>query len=64
MRMGPEPLPVEIRGVRYANALEAAKALGVKRNTIYCALGKGRIDYVGLGKGSNRKRKEERHGPY
>ena len=50
-----DPMPVRIRGVDYPNAREAAKALKVKQVSIYCAISKGTVDTVGLGKGKCKK---------
>ena len=41
--------PLIIRGVTYESRAEAAKLLGVSRNTIYKALKRGTLENVGLG---------------
>jgi predicted DNA-binding protein (UPF0251 family) len=43
--------PVRIRGVDYPSQKAAADALGVSRATVNQALDRGRIEFVGLGKG-------------
>lgn len=48
-------MPITIRGVRYENAEEAAKAIGVKRSTIYSALYRNTLDTVGTGTGRMKK---------
>ncbi len=40
--------PVRIRGVDYPSQAAAARALGVTRNTVNCALERGDIDSIGL----------------
>ena len=50
-----EAMPVKIRGKVYKNAGAAAKALGVKRSTIYSALYRNTLDTVGLGTGKHKK---------
>lgn len=52
---------VEVRGVTYNSADEAAKALGVARVTVYSALSKGKQDTLGLGRG-NRKEESRKSG--
>lgn len=52
----PKPRPVTIRGVTYASAREAAEALGVRRTTIDAARSRGRLDMVGTGHGTGRKK--------
>lgn len=47
---------ITIRGVTYASAAAAARAFGVTRENIYMARARGRLDYVGLGKGGNQHR--------
>lgn len=43
------PMPVLIRGVTYPSAREAAEALGVSVDTVYCAIIRGNPDRCGLG---------------
>lgn len=44
---------VSVRGTVYANAHEAAKALGVALITVYTAVINGRTDQLGLGRGAH-----------
>lgn len=44
-------LRIRVRGKTYPSAAAAARAHGVTVNTVYSALHRGRIDYLGLGKG-------------
>lgn len=48
-------MPVVIRGTHYPTVTDAALALGVKKATIYSALSRGRIDFVGIGRGQRPK---------
>lgn len=47
---------VAIRGTIYETVNEAAEAMGVQTNTIYRAINMGRIDSVGLGRGTRPER--------
>ena len=51
---GARERPVTIRGVTYESRTEAAKALGVRANTIYKALKRGTVENVGLRKNAAR----------
>ena len=48
-RPGAEPMPILIRGVFYASAHDAARALNVLPSAIWQALSQNRLDTVGLG---------------
>jgi hypothetical protein len=50
-----DTMPVIIRGVHYPTVTAASLALGVKKITIYSALSRGRLDFVGLGRGHRPK---------
>lgn len=52
--MARDEMPISIRGVTYANAREAAAAVGVTRSTIYSAIYRNTLDTVGLGTGSRK----------
>lgn len=45
---------VKIRGKTYPSVRAAAEALGVQPVTIHSANSRGRLDYVGLGRGAGR----------
>lgn len=44
-------MSIEVRGTVYESAEAAAEALGVKTESVYSALNRGRIEYLGLGPG-------------
>jgi hypothetical protein len=54
---GTEPVPVRIRGVVYPSISAAAREFKVKPSSICTALARGRIDFVGLGRGTHGKQK-------
>ena len=56
-------MSVIIRGTVYSSADEAAKALGVKRNTVYAAIFKGRVDNVGIGTGKHSSYRKPNYAP-
>lgn len=48
-KRGPKPMPVRVRGTVYNSVKECAAAFGVSEGTVYSALTRGRMDYLGLG---------------
>lgn len=56
-------LPVRVRGVTYANAYEAAKALKVSVTTVYSALATSTTDTLGLGRGNHSNHQPPRRHP-
>lgn len=45
--------PITIRGVTYASAAAAARALGVTKRAVYAARDLGRLETVGIGSGNS-----------
>lgn len=48
---------VEVRGKVYESVAACAKALGVSKDTVYCAVSRRTTDTLGLGKGNRTARR-------
>lgn len=52
-----KPYPILIRGVLYPSQCAAARALGVSHRTVYSALERGSLDFVGCGRNYHNKKR-------